>query len=279
MEFYKTQGSIIALKEKSSIDINELFGLIICVVSDCYKSLGVKDVSGMRAGDPKQMVLGLNSIASMLLKASDENAETIEELKTAIRGKIDETKALLQDANKQFSEISDSIGEQQAQEIALRDKLTGLENKKLEYERYAEECGNLQAIIDELSDENIEKIRKNMEKMEENVQERRKLRDELDLKIQEQSLLLNEQEKATAEKSSKLKEIQKRVSEAKKEVEKIAYNPRDHVDDEQKDGFKYMRNCEFKSILDRSYKACFKLCHDRKHESYRDHEKYAEGDQ
>lgn len=221
MEFKKTEGSIVTLKNKTSISVDEMLGLVVCAVSDCYKNIGVKDVSGMQVADQKQMILNLNAIASMLLQAANGNAGAFGELKSSISQKIDGTVRQLNDVNAEYDKTSVQVKSLVEEEAQLSSRKKALEDKMREYRKLEAECEQLQESINDLSNASIDEIREKRDGLASDLTERQKRKDGLETEVRKLEEYLKAAQAAVTSADGKRAAIKNSISDAKKERERL----------------------------------------------------------
>lgn len=221
MEFKKTEGSIVALKDKASISIDEMLGLVVCAVSDCYKNIGVKDVSGMQVADPKQMILNLNAIASMLLQAANGNAGAFGELKASISQKIEATLHQLDEVNDEYGKTSVHVKTLVEEETQLSSRKKVLEEKMREYRQLESECKKLQASIEELSNASIDEIKEKRDALAADLSERQKRKEGLESEVRKLEADLKDAQDAVTSADGKRAEVKNSISAAEKEKARL----------------------------------------------------------
>lgn len=221
MEFRKTEGSIVALKNKSSVSVDEMLGLIVCAVTDCYKNNGVKDVTGMGIKDPKQVVLTLNAVASMLLQAASGNADDFNELKASASRKVEATIHELNDVSDDYSKTSKDIKELIDEKEKLEKKKVELETEKREYTRLERECEKLRADIVALSDADIDEIRAVRDKLVEELTERQGQKNNLDGEVSKLQTSLKEADGAVKAAEALRTDLKNSIASAEQEKERL----------------------------------------------------------
>ena len=237
MEFKKTEGSIVSLENRTSISIDEMLGIVVCVVSDCYKNLDIKDVTDMSITDPKQMVLNLNAVATMLLRAANSNADAFNELKSTMSQKIIGTVQQLAVVESQYSNVSVDVTDLISKESTLKKKVDDLAAIEKEYRRLVEECDSLQKKINLLSDIKLDEIRQRRDSLSAEVAKRQGQRDGLSKEIEGLEQSLNGLNTGIQEDKVQIESINGKIDNAKTEkirLEGIIANLQKELDEIEK---------------------------------------------
>ena len=221
MAFEKTEGSIVALRNKPSVSVNEMLGLVVCAVRDCFNKNRVNDVAHMSVADPRQMVLSLNAIASMLLQAANENANAFTELKDSMRQNIEATISELSEVGNEYDRTSKDIKEMVDEEKKLEQKKAELEAETREYARIKKECDKLRDDIAALSDADIDEIKAERDKLAEELTERRNRKNHLDGEVSQLQTSLKETDGAVRAAEALRADIKNRIVSSEQEKKRL----------------------------------------------------------
>lgn len=114
MNFERTGNSIRNLS-RGDISLDEMLEMLLCVTRDVYEINGVKKVSDMKADDPEQMLLRMNSLMEMLLKVYKVNQEKLKLFKDEeFEAEIAENALRVEAFQSEFSGIANALDEARA---------------------------------------------------------------------------------------------------------------------------------------------------------------------
>lgn len=192
MSFNKIENSLANLKNRSSISLDEMLGLMTDIILDVKKTNELDDAASLQVSDCETMALKLCSVLNFLNSAYKNNANRIKEYDEELLADCEKRIVEIESIADENAELNKKIKDALIQQDELQKKSDDLDATRGHLKGVRERNEQLNSNISLLSDPNLERIHEENIKLEQELEERQKKHDELSEKRNEVNKKLHE---------------------------------------------------------------------------------------
>lgn len=179
MSFDRTIAGIDSIKQRSSISVDELYDIIVCVLEDVYEIGGVEGISQLPINNEELYARKMNRIASALSNSFEENREALQTLRENLKERCNSHNEAILSIQSELAAVSSDI--LKANEI--KEELERQQRKLNEERGYlltiADENERLKKEIERLSDPALDKMSEENRALKGEAEERQRKETEL----------------------------------------------------------------------------------------------------